>query len=47
MCCLFGIYDYKGSLTAAQKKRLISALAIAAEERGTDAPASPTTSPVI
>ena len=37
MCCLFGIYDYKGSLTAAQKKRLISALAIAAEERGTDA----------
>ena len=37
MCCLFGIYDYKGSLTAAQKKRLISALATAAEERGTDA----------
>ena len=37
MCCLFGIYDYKGGLTAAQKKRLLSALATAAEERGTDA----------
>ncbi len=37
MCCLFGIYDDKGNLTAAQKKRLVSALATAAEERGTDA----------
>lgn len=37
MCCLFGIYDYGGSLTAPQKKRLITALAVAAEERGTDA----------
>ena len=37
MCCLFGIYDDTGNLTAAQKKRLVSALATAAEERGTDA----------
>lgn len=37
MCCLFGIYDYGHSLTAAQKKRLVSALAIASEDRGTDA----------
>ena len=37
MCCLFGIYDYKGSLTAAQKRRLVSALATASEARGTDA----------
>ena len=37
MCCLFGIYDYSHSLTAAQKKRLVSALAVASEDRGTDA----------
>ena len=37
MCCLFGVYDYKGGLTAAQKRRLISALATASEARGTDA----------
>ena len=37
MCCLFGIYDYRGSLTASQKRRLISALATASEARGTDA----------
>ena len=37
MCCLFGIYDYKGGLTAAQKRRLVSALATASEDRGTDA----------
>lgn len=37
MCCLFGIYDYGHSLTAAQKKRLVSALAVASEDRGTDA----------
>lgn len=37
MCCLFGIYDYGHSLTVAQKKRLVSALAIASEDRGTDA----------
>ena len=37
MCCLFGICDYRGSLTAAQKRCLISALATASEARGTDA----------
>ena len=37
MCCLFGIYDYKGGLTAVQKRRLVSALATASEARGTDA----------
>ena len=37
MCCLFGVYDYKGGLTAAQKRRLVSALATASEARGTDA----------
>ena len=37
MCCLFGVYDYKGGLTSAQKRRLISALATASEVRGTDA----------
>ena len=37
MCCLFGIYAYKGGLTAAQKRRLVSALATASEDRGTDA----------
>lgn len=29
MCCLFGVYDYTGGLTAAQKRRLVSALATA------------------
>ena len=37
MCCLFGLIDYGGNLTARQKSRLITALSIAAEERGTDA----------
>ena len=37
MCCLFGLYDYGKSLSAKQKSRIISALAVAAEARGTDA----------
>lgn len=37
MCCLFGLYDYGQSLSARQKSRIISALAVAAEARGTDA----------
>lgn len=37
MCCLFGLYDYGQSLSAKQKSRIISALAVAAEARGTDA----------
>ena len=37
MCCLFGLIDYRHTLTAKQKSRMISALAVAAEARGTDA----------
>ena len=37
MCCLFGLYDYGGNLSAKQKNRIVSALAIASEARGTDA----------
>ena len=37
MCCLFGVYDYGGSLSSKQKSRIVSALAIASEARGTDA----------
>ena len=37
MCCLFGLYDYGQSLSARQKSRIISTLAVAAEARGTDA----------
>ena len=37
MCCLFGIIDYRHSLTVKQKNRMLSALAVAAEARGTDA----------
>lgn len=37
MCCLFGLIDYRHSLTAKQKNRITSALAVAAEARGTDA----------
>lgn len=37
MCCLFGIIDYRHSLTSKQKNRVLSALAVAAEARGTDA----------
>lgn len=37
MCCLFGLIDYKNTLTAKQKKRIIKELSIASEARGTDA----------
>lgn len=37
MCCLFGLMDTRNSLTARQRNRILSALAIASEERGTDA----------
>lgn len=37
MCCLFGIYDYGGMLSVKQKNRIVSALAVASEVRGTDA----------
>ncbi len=37
MCCLFGILDYKGKLSVRQKNRLVTELAVSAEDRGTDA----------
>ena len=37
MCCLFGLMDYSGALTAKQKALALHALATAAEARGTDA----------
>ena len=37
MCAIFGLLDYKGSLTAAQRLKIIKALGTAAEVRGTDA----------
>ena len=37
MCAIFGLLDYKGNLTAAQKLHLVRELGTAAEIRGTDA----------
>lgn len=37
MCCLFGLLDYKDSLTPRQRVRMLSILATACEARGTDA----------
>lgn len=37
MCCLFGFYDYGHQLTRKQRSRLLSALAVSSEVRGTDA----------
>ena len=37
MCCLFGMIDYKDSLSRRQKTRMVRALAEASEARGTDA----------
>ena len=37
MCCLFGLIDYRHSLSAKQKNHILSALATAAEMRGIDA----------
>lgn len=37
MCCLFGIHSYGGNLTRKQQAKILHALSIAAEERGTDA----------
>lgn len=37
MCAIFGLIDYKGQLTAAQRLQIIKALGTAAEVRGTDA----------
>ena len=37
MCCLFGFVDYAHKLTRKQRLRLLTALSVASEERGTDA----------
>lgn len=37
MCCLFGLIDYRRSLSARQKNCILSILATACEARGTDA----------
>ena len=37
MCCLFGIIDYKKTLSRKQMNKIISVLSIACEERGKDA----------
>lgn len=37
MCCLLGLVDVKHSLTGNEKKRIVYALAVAGEARGTDA----------
>ena len=37
MCCLYGIIDFRHALTVKRKNQILSALATAAEARGTDA----------
>ena len=37
MCCLFGLYDYRKTLSRKQKAQIVTALSMAAEDRGTDA----------
>lgn len=37
MCCLFGMIDLSGSFTGREKSNMLSILAAASEERGTDA----------
>ncbi len=37
MCCLFGLIDYKNTMTIRDKEKLIRTLSIECEERGTDA----------
>ncbi len=37
MCCLFGLIDYRHTLTVGQRNQILSALAAACEVRGTDA----------
>lgn len=37
MCAIFGVLDYRGTLEPAQRLRMVRALGIAAEVRGTDA----------
>lgn len=37
MCCLYGLVDPRNNLSMKQKNRIVSALAVSAETRGTDA----------
>ena len=37
MCCLFGIVDHQRRFNAKEKTHILSVLATACEERGTDA----------
>ena len=37
MCAIFGVLDYQGKLTSAQRLRMVKELGTAAEVRGTDA----------
>ena len=37
MCSVFGLIDFKNHLTRKEKRKLLNALAVACEERGTDA----------
>ena len=37
MCCLFGLIDYRDTLSCRQKTKMVRALAEASEARGTDA----------
>ena len=37
MCCLFGILDYKQSLSAKQLNKMVTTLSRCCEVRGTDA----------
>ena len=37
MCAIFGLLDYRGILTAAQRLRMVKALSVDAEIRGRDA----------
>ena len=37
MCCLFGVIDYRHSLTQRQMNHVLTVLGTACEERGTDA----------
>ena len=37
MCCLFGLIDYGHTLSGRQKTKILQALALESEARGTDA----------
>ena len=37
MCCLFGLYDYGGSLSRRQREHIVRVLSLESQQRGTDA----------